>query len=378
MKTVLLTGGAGFIGGHTAAALVARGYRVRVLDSLDPQIHGPEADFPAYLHPDVERIRGDVCSRHAVRRALAGVDAVFHFAAQTGVGQSMYDMQSYVRTNCLGTATLIEVLVTQGVRLERFVLASSRAVYGEGTHGCSTHGAIYPGPRRREAMAGGDFAAHCPHCGDRAEPRPTAEDRPLGPTSLYGLTKKQQEEYCQYAAAVFGLPVVILRYFNVYGSRQSLNNPYTGVATVFYSRIRDRKPISLYEGGSPIRDFVHVSDVVRANLLALETDVPSGTCINVGSGEGVTIRELAELLGRICATEPNLLDRGEFRIGDIHAALADISLANRLLGYRPQRSLQDGMAEFVRWAEGQQSVDRYEQAVEELERHGLFGRRSKL
>jgi dTDP-L-rhamnose 4-epimerase len=227
-------------------------------------------------------------------------------------------------------------------------------------------------------MAGGDFAAHCPHCGDRAEPRPTAEDRPLGPTSLYGLTKKQQEEYCQYAAAVFGLPVVILRYFNVYGSRQSLNNPYTGVATVFFSRIRDRKPISLYEGGSPIRDFVHVSDVVRANLLALETDVPSGTCINVGSGEGVTIRELAELLGRICATEPNLLDRGEFRIGDIHAALADISLANRLLGYRPQRSLQDGMAEFVRWAEGQQSVDRYEQAVEELERHGLFGRRSKL
>jgi len=372
--TVLLTGGAGFIGGHTATALVSRGYRVRVLDCLDPQIHGAAADFPTYLHPDVERVRGDVCDRSSVRAALAGVDAVYHFAAQTGIGQSMYNLQSYVRTNCTGTATLLEALVAEGVRVDRLVLASSRAVYGEGTYRCPTHGAVYPGLRRREAMRAGDYEVHCPQCGDRADAQPTAEDRPLVPTSLYGLTKKQQEEYCQYAATVFGLPVVILRYFNVYGSQQSLNNPYTGVATVFFNRIRGRQPIALYEGGSPLRDFVHVSDVVQANLLALEADVPSGVCVNVGSGEVATIRDLAELLARICAIEPQFEDRGDFRVGDIHAGLADISRARHLLGYAPRKSLEDGMAEFVGWAQGQQSVDRYEQTVAELERHGLFGR----
>jgi dTDP-L-rhamnose 4-epimerase len=371
---VLLTGGAGFIGGHTAAELVRRGYHVRVLDCLDPQIHGPQAVFPVYLPPEVERVQADVCDQSAVRAALRGVDAVFHFAAQTGVGQSMYDMRSYVQTNCTGTASLLEVLVADRIRLDRLVLASSRAVYGEGTHRCPMHGLVFPGLRTRDAMLAGDFGVRCPDCGQRVEAERTAEDRPLSPTSLYGLTKKQQEEYCQYAATVFDLPITILRYFNVYGSHQALNNPYTGVATVFFNRIRGGQPISLYEGGSPLRDFVHVSDVVQANLLALERDVPSGTCLNVGSGEVATIRDLAVLLGRICGIEPRLEDRGEFRVGDIHAGLANISRAEKLIGYRPRKSLAEGLAEFVDWARGQPSVDHYAQTVAELERHGLFGR----
>lgn len=373
MSNILISGGAGFIGSHTADALVAQGHRVRVLDVLAPQIHAESDDFPSYMNPCVERLRGDVCDSATLATALQDIDAVYHFAAETGVGQSMYDMRSYVHTNCTGTAAMLEAIVKLPHPIKRFVLASSRAVYGEGTHVCPDHGTIYPPVRRRKDMEQGMFAVQCPVCGKEAAAVPTEEDRPLNPISVYGWTKKHQEEYCRYTAATFGLPVTILRYFNVYGSRQSLKNPYTGVVTIFYNRIMTGQPISLYEHGTPLRDFVHVSDVVQANVLALEADVEPGNCINVGYGARHSITEIAKTLAQACGREVNFEDRSEFRAGDVHAGIADLKRAGTLLQYQPRVSLEQGMKEFVAWAQNQKSVDLYDQTVAELRRYGLFG-----
>jgi len=374
MANVLITGGAGFIGSHTADALIRDGHSVRILDMLDPQIHSGRSDFPSYLNPAVECLRGDVRDEEDVRQALAGVDAVYHFAALTGVGQSMYDIRDYVDTNCTGTATLLEVLVKEKQPLKSFVLASSRAVYGEGTHECPVHGIVYPPLRNRDDLEQGRFDVHCQQCGNVVHAVPTAEDRPMAPISVYAWTKKQQEEFCQYAGQTFGLPVTILRYFNVYGSRQSLSNPYTGVVSIFFSRIMNGQPIYMYEHGLPGRDFVHVSDVVRANLLALEADVEPGTCINVGAASEHTIADIARTLGDACGSVPDIQDRGEFRIGDIRSCYADISRAGQLLGYRPEITLEQGMREFAEWARDQETTDLYQQTVDELQRYNLFGR----
>lgn len=370
---ILITGGAGFIGGHTADALLAKGHKVRVLDYLDPQVHGESGKFPAYLHADVECMQGDVRNAEDVGRALQGIDAVYHFAALTGVGQSMYDLRSYVDTNCTGTATLLEVIVKQHVPLKKLVLASSRAIYGEGTHSCQTHGMIYPKPRFRADMENGNFGVYCPQCGTKMVAVATREDHPSMPLSVYAWTKEKQEDLCRYAAKTFGVPVVGLRYFNVYGSRQSLKNPYTGVVSIFYSRLMAGQPIFLYEHGEPRRDFVHVSDVVRANLLALEAQVESGACFNVGTGVEHTILDVAHALAHACGRTPEILDRGEFRAGDIYSCYADLQQAETHLGYVPRVSLEVGMKEFAEWAAGQASVDLYQKTVDELERHGLFG-----
>lgn len=377
MARILITGGAGFIGSHTADALINEGHDVRVFDVLDRQIHGGAADFPGYINKDAECIRGDVRNISEVTEALQGVDAVYHFAAMTGVGQSMYDIRDYVDTNVTGTATLLEAIVKNNIQLKAFVLASSRAVYGEGTHECAVHGSVYPMPRRREDMELGEFDVFCPQCGSVMAPAPTVEDRPLHPLSVYAITKLQQEELCAYAAKTYGLPVKNLRYFNVYGSRQSLKNPYTGVVSIFFSRIVDKQPIFLYENGLPGRDFVHISDVVQANLLSLSVEVEPGTCINVGTGSEYSIAEIATTLGKACGNTPDMQDRGEFRVGDIHSCYADLSRANDLLGYAPKVSLYEGMQEFVSWALGQESTDLYQQTVDELQRYNLFGRAAK-
>jgi len=371
---ILITGGAGLIGSHTADALLAQGHQVRILDILDDQIHGPGAGFPSYLNPAVECQRGDVRHPSDVSAALQGIDAVYHFAALTGVGQSMYDLRSYVDTNCTGTATLIESIVKSGIQLKRLVIASSRAVYGEGTHACPEHGTQYPEPRFRADMQRGMFDVLCPTCSRPMASQPTAEDRALNPISVYAWTKKQQEDYCRYAAQTFGIPVTVLRYFNVYGSRQSLQNPYTGVVSIFFSRLSSGKAISLYEHGEPERDFVHVSDVAAANVLALTADVSAGMCINVGTGRRDTIRDIAKALAQAAGLPAITEDRGEFRIGDIRSCFADLERANDLLGYQPRMSLVDGMKEFVAWAAGQHADDMYEKTVEELSRYGLFGR----
>lgn len=374
MDTVLITGGAGFIGTHTADALVRSGRRVRVLDLLDPQIHGPGAQFPAWMPPQVECLYGDVRDPEAVARALDGVDAVLHFASLTGVGQSMYDIRSYVDTNVLGTATLLETIQRTRPQLRRLVLSSSRAIYGEGPYACAEHGPVEPAARDRARLESGRFGMPCPVCGNDLQALSTPEDKHPAPVSVYALTKREQEDYCRYAAQTFGLPVVILRYFNVYGSRQSLQNPYTGIVSIFYSRLQAGRPISVYERGLPLRDFVHVSDVVQANLRALEADVAPGSAYNVGSGERCTVGDIARMLADALGVEPDLQDLGEFRVGDIFACVADLARSRRELGYAPQTSLAGGMREFVAWARTQPAEDRYADAVAALQRHSLMGR----
>jgi dTDP-L-rhamnose 4-epimerase len=372
---ILITGGAGFIGSHTARILAGAGHTVRILDRLDPQIHGADADFPESLtRAGIECRPGDVRSEKDLAPALEGVDAVYHLAAFTGVGQSMYSLASYTDTNCTGTAHLLEQLIKRRNPIRRLVLASSRAVYGEGAYRCIQHGIVFPGARRREDLERGCFDALCPACGKAVDPIATNEECNATPLSMYAWTKKQQEEQCRMAAAAFGVPVTILRYFNVYGAGQSLRNPYTGIISIFYNRLMSGQPISLYEHGGPRRDFVHVSDVARANLLALEADVKPGTCINVGSGAETTIRQAATALARACLCDARLEDKGEFRIGDIRSCYADLSRAESLLAYRPTMGLEEGLTEFVAWANGRAGTDNYQKTVDELLRHGLMGR----
>lgn len=370
----LLTGGAGFIGSHTADALLARGYRVRILDCLDPQVHGTTDRFPEYLDARIECQRGDVRDPAAVVRALDGASVVYHFASLTGVGQSMYEMQRYTDVNVSGTACLLEAIVRDRLPVQRVVLSSSRAVYGEGTHACARCGVVYPLPRGRTDLEQRRFQVYCPTCGAATAAVPTVEDRPLRPGSVYGWTKKMQEDLCRHAAEVHGVPVVILRYFNVYGSRQSLSNPYTGIVSIFFSRLRAGQPVALYEHGEPGRDFVHVRDVVQANLLALSADVAPGTTCNVGTGVESTIRDLADALAAAVGGEPAYVDRGEYRVGDIRSCFADLATTAAALGYAPTTMLAEGMREFAAWASGEDATDLYDRMVGELAARGLFGR----
>lgn len=371
---ILLTGGAGFIGSHTADALIARGHSVRVLDCLDPQIHGAGGRFPHYMNSAAACVKGDVRNVADVVAALDGVEVVYHFAAQTGVGQSMYDMRNYVDTNCTGTAALLEAALRNRQPIKRLVLASSRAVYGEGPYHCPVHGTVHPGLRSRAQLEAGEFLPRCPACQGPVEMTTTTEDVPQLPVSLYGWTKLQQEQLCRHVSDNHDLEVVTLRYFNVIGSRQSLGNPYTGILTTFYKCVVNDHPIALYEQGLPIRDFVHVRDIVAANVLALDANLPQrSVAINVGSGRAATIGDLAGAIARACGRPLTARATGQFRIGDIFASVADLSRARTVLGYEPATDLDAGVREFVAWADTQSVVDDAERAAAELARHGLLG-----
>jgi len=370
---ILITGGAGFIGTRTTRALVAQGHQVRILDSLDPQIHGADADFSPALRELAECRLGSVLSLEDCLAALDGVDCVYHMAARTGVGQSMYEIADYVSTNVLGTAVLLEAVLKSGKQLHRFVLSSSRAIYGEGLYRCSSHGVQHPEVRAVAAMKAGDFAMRCASCGEAMQALPTGEDCPSAPLSVYARTKKEQEDYCDYFGATFALPVVTLRYFNVYGAGQSLKNPYTGVVSIFHSLLSAGRSLSMYERGDPLRDFVHVDDVVQANLLAIARPEAVGQKFNIGSGVAATIADIARTQARAMGVQAQLDDRGEFRVGDIFACYADLQKSRSLLGFEPRVELSSGMGEFVRWAAGEPSENLYDKTVSELRAHGLFG-----
>jgi dTDP-L-rhamnose 4-epimerase len=352
---VLITGGAGFLGSHVADELLAAGHEVRALDSLVEQVHGVAP--PAYLDPAVELRVGDVRDAEAVADALAGCDAVVHFAARVGVGQSMYELAEYTAVNELGTAVLLEQIARSPVA--RLVVASSMSVYGEG---------LYEGgvevERTREQLERGAWEP-----GPR--PLPTPETKPVALASIYALGKYAQERACLIAGAAYGVPAVALRFFNVYGPRQALSNPYTGVLAIFASRLLNGKPPLVYEDGLQRRDFVAVHDVARATRLALETGGADGRVVNVGSGSSVTVRELAERLAEVTgiAVEPETT--GSYRFGDIRHCFADIAVARELLGYEPRVALGDGMTELAGWLAGQTASERVEAAHAELTRRGL-------
>jgi len=367
MRT-LVTGGAGFIGSHLVRRLVEAGDDVVVLDSLEEQVHRGAAPRV----PDgVEFVHADVGDADAVRAALAGVARVVHLAAAVGVGQSMYEISRYTRTNTQATADFLETLVGIGTTPQKLVVASSMSIYGEGQYECPEHGRVAPGPRPEPQLAERRWEVVCGVCGAELRPMPTAEDKPLIPTSVYAVNKRDHEELCLVVGAAYGIDSIALRFFNVYGPGQALSNPYTGVAAIFSSRLRNGNPPIVFEDGHQSRDFIHVDDIVTGIVKALESDQAAGHAINLGTGRQVTILDIADALqkGLGLDLEPEL--PGEYRAGDIRHCFADTSKADRLLGFRSSVSLESGMRDLVDWVDRQVAVDYVGEATSELRVRGL-------
>jgi dTDP-L-rhamnose 4-epimerase len=369
-KQVLITGGAGFVGSHTAARLLAAGHEVRIFDNLTSQVHhdGQFSDIPK----DAEFIQGDVRNREELEKAVVGREIIFHLAAAVGVGQSMYRIADYTATNNLGTANLLQAILDTGSQPEKIVVASSMSIYGEGKYLCPDCGEVVaPSARPLRQMKERIWEMACAKCRHPLVPVATDEDKPLQSTSVYALSKKDQEEMTLLFGRTYGIPVVALRYFNIYGPRQSLSNPYTGVAAIFASRLMNKRSPVIFEDGGQMRDFVSVHDIARANLLAMENSRANGRAMNIGSGQPVTICEVAARLERALGVDLPLEVTGKYRAGDIRHCFADISLATELLGYRPRTRLKEGIEELVAWLESQQASDRVEEAMERLTEHGL-------
>jgi dTDP-L-rhamnose 4-epimerase len=368
-KQILITGGAGFIGSHLADELLGRGYRIRALDNLSPQVHGADAVLPDYLDPEVELVVGDVRDADTVRRALDGVDAVYHFAAMVGVGQSMYEIVNYTSVNNLGTSVLLEELVKKPV--ERLVVASSMSLYGEGLYRAPDGSLIHGTERPLEQMKNRDWEMRNEK-GEILEPVPTPEWKQPSLSSVYALSKYDQERLCLMTGRAYNIPTVALRFFNVYGTRQALSNPYTGVLAIFGSRLLNGNAPVIYEDGNQMRDFISVKDIAQACRLALEVPEAAGEVINVGGGNTYSVRQVAEeLMGvmGITGLEPEI--NGEFRAGDTRHCYADISRARAILGYEPKISFKDGLTELASWLEGQVAHDRVAEAHAELAARGL-------
>lgn len=367
---VLVTGGAGFIGSHIVDALVEQGHKVRILDSLVEQVH--DGSMPAHLNSEAEFIKGDVCDAAAVQMALDGIDVVYHQAAEVGVGQSMYEIVRYVKANDLGTAVVLEEMIKRPSQFKKLVVASSMSIYGEGAYACeSCNAAAHPFLRTNEQLAAHDWELKCNKCGNELKPIGTYEEKPLFPTSVYAVSKQDQEQYCLAVGRAYQIPTVAFRYFNVYGPRQALSNPYTGICAIFSARLmNDQAPI-VFEDGEQTRDFVNVKDIARANLIALETDGGDYQSFNIGTGRATSVKQIAELLAKGLGKSitPDIV--GKYREGDIRHCVADISKAKQMLGYEPQVTLEDGLAELLTWLSSQKPADNVEAATAELTARSL-------
>jgi dTDP-L-rhamnose 4-epimerase len=369
---VLVTGGAGFIGSHLVEALLARGAAVRVLDSLEPQVHGAGVTRARYLPAGVELVHASVGDAAAVDRALAGVGSVVHLAAQVGVGQSMYAIVPYVDDNVRGTAVLLDRIVSGGHGVRRLVVASSMSIYGEGRYRCPACGPVAPPPRPLAQLERREWELACPSCGATTAPAPCDEDKPVAPTSVYAVTKRDQEELCLCVGRAYGIGTVALRLFNVYGPRQALSNPYTGVGAIFSSRLLNGQAPLVFEDGRQSRDFIHVSDIVEAFCLALERRDVADVALNVGTGRSTSVAALAEAIARTFGVTlaPEIV--GRFREGDIRHCVADVSRIRRVLGFAARVPLETGVEDLATWAREQRAEDRVAQARAELERKGLI------
>lgn len=369
-KQILITGGAGFVGSHLADGLLAAGHRVRVLDDLTPQVHptGP----PEYLSSDAELIRGDVRDHDMLKKALKGVDVIYHLAATIGVGQSMYEISRYMSVNTLGTAELLQAILDSKASIQKLIVASSMSIYGEGRYICSACGRpAAPPVRSNTQLRHGEWNLYCAECGGILSPLPTAEGKPSEINSMYALSKRDQEELCLIYGRTYGLPVTALRFFNIYGTRQALSNPYTGVAAVFGSRMLNGNAPLIFEDGEQMRDFVSIHDIVRANILAMERQESDGEVINVGCGRPITIRRVAELLAETFGKDMQPVITKKFRAGDIRHCYADISKAHTLLGYVPLVTHEVGFRELAEWLRSQQAEDKAETMLRELSAYGL-------
>jgi len=362
---VLVTGGAGFIGSHTVDLLIDKGFDVVILDNLEPQVHGGQK--PNYLNPKAKFVLGDTTNSETWKSVLNDVDAVIHLAAIVGVGQSMYQPVRYLDVNTIGTAKFYETLLKNPSirkKIQKIIVASSMSIYGEGAYECKNCGVIYPPVRSKQQLKKKDWGIHCANCGEYAESIPTNENKPPLNLSTYALSKYNQEKISLNYGSVLNIPTVALRYFNVFGPRQSLSNPYTGVCAIFSSRIKNNNSPIIYEDGEQTRDFIYVEDVARANLLCLEkfNGVDS---FNVGSGDSISILKVAETLIKLHGSNVKPKITEEFRSGDIRHAFGDVSKIKKMLGFSAKTSLKEGFKKLIEWSETQQASDKFEEAEKE-------------
>lgn len=377
MKNVLVTGGAGFIGSNITLKLLDKGYQVTVLDSLSKQIHGlqPSSTSPLYkkIKDKVKFIKGDVCCRDDWEKALDNIDYVIHLAAETGTGQSMYEIKKYVDTNIGGTALLLDILTNTHHHVKRVVVAESRAIYGEGKYRCPLCGDVYPLERKDEDMAKGDFECKCPKCGRNVNLVATTEDSAIHPSSVYGIAKQVQGQLVHLVCKAIGVESVSFRYQNVYGPGQSLSNPYTGILSIFSTQIKNHHGLNIFEDGKETRDFVYIDDVADATILGMEVPEANGHVFNIGTGTAIDVLTVAQTLCDKYKIHVPIKISGNYRLGDIRHNFADISLARKILGFKPKWSFSDGISEFAKWVNEQEIYeDKYENSIIEMQKKGLY------
>ncbi|MEI6752663.1 MAG: NAD-dependent epimerase/dehydratase family protein [Paludibacter sp.] len=377
MKNILITGGAGFIGSNLAIKLIEKGYIVTILDNLSPQIHGknPIITSPLFksIINNVNLIEGTVTSRIDWEKAIKGQDAIIHLAAETGTGQSMYEIERYTNVNIGGTALLLDILANSKHTIKKVVVASSRAIYGEGKYSCNEHGIVYPIQRNESDMVLGNFGCKCPVCHNEVTLCATSEDSKIHPTSVYGITKQNQEQMVLTVCKLIGISAVAFRYQNVYGPGQSLSNPYTGILSIFSTRIKNNSEINIFEDGLESRDFVYIDDVVDATILGLESENATNQVYNVGTSNCTDVITIAQILSKNYGVNVPLKISGNFRLGDIRHNFADISKIQTQLHFQPKWTFESGIAEFCNWVNAQEvQNDNYDQSIEEMKKKGLF------
>lgn len=372
-KNVLITGGAGFIGSNLALDLLKRGYNVTVLDNLSPQIHGNNSPLYNSIKDKVQFIKGTVLSYDDWKVALEGVDIVIHLAAETGTGQSMYEIEKYTDVNIKGTSIFLDILANEKHSIKKMIVASSRSIYGEGKYKCISHGIVYPTERNDEDMLKGDFAVKCPICTNEVELLPTDEESKIHPSSIYGITKQVQEQMFMVIGKSLGIPAVALRYQNVYGAGQSLSNPYTGILSIFSTRIKNGNDINIFEDGKESRDFIYVDDIVEATRLGIEKDEANYEVFNVGLGKAIDVITVAHTLLKTYDSTSKISVSSNYRLGDIRDNYADLTKIKEKLGFEPKVSFEEGIRKFTAWVDKQDVVeDKYEKSIKEMKDKGLY------
>lgn len=367
---ILVTGGAGFIGSFLVDELVRQGHSVRILDNLDKQVHGGKK--PYYLNTKAEFMLGDVTCTDDWEKALVDIDIVYHLAAAVGVGQSMYQIRHYMESTSMGTSNLLDHLANKEHDVKKMIVAASMSSYGEGAYKCGSCGVVYPPLRSEEQMKQGKWELFCPGCGKPLKPIPTDEKKYQHCNSIYAIGKKVQEDMVQLVGKTYGIPSVATRFFNVFGPRQSLNNPYTGVAAIFMSRIKSGNRPVVYEDGLQTRDFISVHDIVKALVLVMESNSANYETFNVGTGRPLTIKSIAETLAKVYGSDIKPEIQNKFRKGDVRHCYADITKIRTKLGFEPSVSFEEGMREFIEWSRKQESVDKFHMAAGELKQKGLL------
>jgi len=374
MKNILITGGSGFIGSRLCEKLYARGYSITILDNLSEQIHGTtESSLFKKIKGKCTFVKGDVRNKEDWKKVIGGQDIIVHLAAETGTGQSMYEIEKYNDVNIMGTAHLLEILANTEHSVKKMIVASSRAIYGEGKYNCKIHGDQYPLQRKEIDMERAEFNPKCEICNVELNLLATDEKSKIHPSSIYGINKQQQEQMVMLMGDSLGIPSVAFRYQNVYGPGQSLSNPYTGILSIFSTRILNGNNLDIYEDGLESRDFVFIDDVVDATILGIEKEEANGEIFNVGSGVATTVREVANSLKKFYNSEINISISGKYRLGDIRHNYADLNKAKNLLGFTPKYNFQKGISEFVSWVKTQEVMeDKYEKSIQELKDKGLI------